>query len=105
MNITHLAKLVYEQAKTCGEEVVFRHRDDESKTWIPTKWNEFASKVKTLAKSLAYFGLKEQQRIAIYTPNKPDGSVVNFAAYSNRLVVVPLYATDSIVHNYYNLKV
>ena len=96
MNITHLAKLVYEQAKTCGEEVVFRHRDDESKTWIPTKWNEFASKVKTLAKSLAYFGLKEQQRIATYTQNKPEGLVVDFAAYSNRLVVVPLYATASI---------
>ena len=45
---------------------------------------------------LAYFGLKEQQRIATYTQNKPEGLVVDFAAYSNRLVVVPLYATASI---------
>ena len=96
MIITHLAKLVYEQAKARGEEVVFRHRNDETKTWIPTTWNEFAKKVKSLANTLAYFGLKEQQRIATYTQNMPEGLIVDFAAYSNRLVVVPLYATSSV---------
>ena len=96
MNINHLAELIKVQSKNRANEVVFRHRDDESNTWIPTTWSDFAKKVRSLAKALAAFGIKEQDRIATYTQNKPEGLITDFAAYENRAVVVPLYATSSV---------
>lgn len=41
-------------------------------------------------------GISTQENIATYTPNKPEGLVVDFAAYANRAVVVPLYPTGSL---------
>ncbi len=104
MNITHLSKLAQEQGKKRADQIVFRHRDDESKKWIPTTWNEFSQKVRSLAKALAAFGIKEHDRVATYTQNKPEGLIADFAAYENRVVVVPLYATSSIEQVVYILN-
>ena len=40
-------------------------------------------------------GVREQENIATYTQNRPEGLIIDFAAYENRAVVVPLYATSS----------
>ena len=96
MIFTHLSRLVPAQVKLRGEQVVLRHRDDATKTWIPTTWNQFADKVKKLASAMASFGIKEFDRCAIFSQNKPEGLIVDFALYENRAVAVPLYATSSV---------
>lgn len=76
--------------------VAFRHKDEATNTWVPTTWKDFSDKVMKVAKAMAAFGIKEHDCIATYTQNKPEGLIVDFAAYANRAVVTPLYATSSV---------
>ncbi|MGL4292954.1 MAG: AMP-dependent synthetase/ligase [Bacteroidales bacterium] len=96
MIITHLSKLVFAQAAAAGEKIAFRHRDDATKSWIPTTWSEFSKKVITVAKAMASLGIKEHDCVATFTQNKPEGLMVDFGMYANRGVVVPLYATSTV---------
>ncbi|MDO5570892.1 MAG: long-chain fatty acid--CoA ligase [Bacteroidales bacterium] len=95
MIITHFSKLVHAQAQQVGDQIAFRHRDYATESWIPTTWKSFSEKVMKAAKALVSFGVKEQDRIATFTQNMPQGLITDFAAYANRLIVVPLYATSS----------
>lgn len=104
MIITHLSKLVHEQAAVVAEQIAYRHRDIKTKSWIPTSWKDFSKKVMTAAKAMAAFGVKEHECVATFTQNKPEGLIVDFAAYANRGVVVPLYATSSEQQVEYILK-
>ena len=104
MIITHLSRLIHEQAAAVAEKVAFYHRDDRSKTWIPTTWRKLSGAVMTLAKAMASFGLKEQECIATFTQNRPEGIIADFAAYANRAIAVPIYATSSERQVAYILK-
>lgn len=95
MTIHHFSQLVHRQAEKYGKEIAFRHKDKSTGEWISTTWNSFSKQVKTVAKSMASIGVKVQENIATYTQNKPEGIIVDFAAYANRAVVIPLYATSS----------
>lgn len=96
MIITHFSRLIHLQAAKHGNEVVFRHKDYTTQSWAPTTWAQFAEKVMKVAKAMAALGIKEQDCCATYTQNKPEGLIVDFAAYANRAVIVPLYATSSV---------
>lgn len=95
MTIKHFSQLVRSQAEKYGERVAFRHKDENSGKWVSTSWKVFAEKVKSVSRALAEIGVKEQENVATYTQNKPEGLIVDFAAYANRAVMVPLYATSS----------
>ena len=95
MTIYHFSQLVHRQAEKYGKRTAFRHKDKSNGKWISTTWNTFSQQVKTVARSLASIGVQVQENIATYTQNKPEGIVVDFAAYANRAVVIPLYATSS----------
>lgn len=45
---------------------------------------------------MAAVGIKEQENIATYTQNTPEVLILDFAAYYNRAVIVPLYPTSSV---------
>ena len=104
MVITYLSKLVRGQAAAMPDHVAFRHRDDATQTWIPTTWAQFSAKVEKAARALAVLGMAVHDKIATCTQNKPEGLIVDFAAYQNRLAVVPLYATSSSAQIEYILK-
>ena len=45
--------------------------------------------------ALEILGLKEEQRIAVFSQNDPDIIVTDLAAFANRAVPVSIYATSS----------
>ena len=96
MVIKNFSNLIRRQAEKYGNREVFRHKDYKTKQWVSTSWNKFAQQVDTIAKALAELEVKEQENLATYTQNKPEGLIIDFAAYANRAVIVPLYATSSL---------
>lgn len=96
MVIKNFSNLIRRQAEKYGNREVFRHKDYKTNQWVSTSWNKFAQQVDTIAKALAELEVKEQENLATYTQNKPEGLVIDFAAYANRAVIVPLYATSSL---------
>lgn len=96
MKFKHLSDLANQFAKKYQDKTAFFHRNEETGEWLPTSFRDFADKVKKAARSLAAIGVKEQDRVAVFSQNKPEIVISNFAVYSNRAIDIPLYATSTV---------
>lgn len=95
MNEHHLAVLVHRQAEKYGDKNALYYRDYDKSQWIPITWNEFSQTAKQAANALFELGIKECENIGVFSQNKPECLITDFAAYDNRAVTIPLYATSS----------
>ena len=95
MGCTHFAGLIFEQARKFGTRTALKVRNNESGKWSKISWNTFGEKVMLTAKAMAEVGVKEQQNIGVYSQNMPEYIYTDFAAFANRAVAVPMYATNS----------
>ena len=91
----HLSVLIHSQAEKYGEKIALKYRDYETTQWIPVTWNEFSATVRQAARAMAALGIKEQENIGVFSQNKPECLYTDFAAFANRAVTIPLYATSS----------
>ncbi|MDD4516620.1 long-chain fatty acid--CoA ligase [Massilibacteroides sp.] len=95
MMVYHFAELVHRQAEKYGSRTALKYRDDKNKKWLKISWQEFADLVLLTAKAMAEFGVTVQENIGICSQNMPQCLFTDFAAYANRAVSIPLYATNS----------
>ena len=95
MTYHHLSVLVHRQAEKYGEKTALRYRDYQTAQWIPISWNQFSKTVRQAANSLVALGVQEKENIGIFSQNKPECLFTDFAAFANRAVTIPLYATSS----------
>ncbi|MBR0432173.1 MAG: long-chain fatty acid--CoA ligase [Bacteroidaceae bacterium] len=95
MNSSNLSVLIHEQAKVYGDKTALSYRDYTTSTWKPISWREFSHTVALVSNALIQLGVKEQENIAVFTQNKPEGVCVDFGAYGIRAVSIPFYATSS----------
>jgi len=95
MENLHLSQLVFTQAKKYGERTALYHREEQTDEWTKISWNAFANQVSTIAKAFVGIGVVEHQRIAQFSQNKAENLIVDFALFSNRAIMIPLYATSS----------
>jgi long-chain acyl-CoA synthetase len=95
MNYYHYAELVARQAEKYGQRTALKHRDEVSGKWLKISWREFADKVMLTAQAMAEFGLNPHDKIGVYSQNMPQYLYTDFGAYSNRIVSIPMYATNS----------
>lgn len=95
MNYPHYSQMVVAQAKKYGNKNAMYYRDDSKASWIGISWNQFASDIKSVAKALFEVGVKPQNTIALFSQNRPESFIVDFAAYALRAVTVPMFATSS----------
>lgn len=91
----HLSVLVHRQAEKYGEKVALKYRDYGTQQWIPITWNRFSQDVLQAANAMVALGIAEQENVGIFSQNKPECLFVDFAAFANRAVTIPLYATSS----------
>jgi long-chain acyl-CoA synthetase len=96
MENLHLSQLVFSQAKKYGERAALYHREEQTDEWTKISWNAFANQVTTIAKAFIEIGVKEEQRVAQFSQNKAENLIIDFALFSNRSIMVPLYATSSM---------
>lgn len=90
-----LTELITSQANKYKDREVFSHKDYASNSWIPTNWNQLEESVNKISYALEIIGIKEQENIAIFSQNRPEIIITDFAAFKNRAVPVPIYATSS----------
>lgn len=92
--INILTTLAEVQAAKHGGKPAFYHRDSEGR-WVPTSWSDFAKSVDHIACALETLGLMPSDMIAVFSANRPENLIIDFAAFRNRAVPVSLYATSS----------
>jgi long-chain acyl-CoA synthetase len=95
MTYHHLSVLVHQRAEKYGDKVALKYRDYETSQWIPITWNQFSQTVRQVANALVELGVQEEENIGIFSQNKPECLYVDFGAFANRAVTIPLYATSS----------
>ena len=87
--------LITRQAERYGDREALRYRDYVTQAWTSMSWNRFKRDIEREARALYKTGVEPQGKIAIFTQNCPEILVSHFAAFYNRAVPVPIYATSS----------
>lgn len=91
----HFAELVHRQAEKYGSRTALKYRDNVTGKWLKISWREFSEKVMLTAKAMAEFGIEVQDNVGVYSQNMPQCLYTDFGAYANRVVSIPMYATNS----------
>ncbi len=91
----HFGKIAFEKAKQFANRTVLKYRDDSLNIWKSVTWSELSCQVDTIAKSLIELGVKEEDRIAIFSQNMVEIIAVDLACQAIRATTVPMYATSS----------
>lgn len=91
-----LTTLVADRTLRHAEREAFYFRTDAANPWQATTWAQFKNDVDAAACALETLGVGVQDRMALFTANRPEMLTVDFAAYANRAVPVALYGTSSL---------
>ena len=95
MSMKHLSALVDLQVERLGADyAVLKYRDEKGE-WLTISWGQFQNQVRLAANAMVELGVEEEDNVGIFSQNKPESFVVDFANMYNRAVSVPLYATSS----------
>ena len=90
-----LTNTVSTQAAKYGDREVFRHKNSVDGEWIITSWNQYQKQVEEIAHAMGTLGLNPQENIAVFSSNRPEILITDYAAYANRAVPVSIYSTSS----------
>ena len=94
-NLSHLALLIHEQAKTYGDREVLIYKDFGGTTWESYSWNQFSQTVKLVSNALLNLGVKVQENVGVFSQNSAPYLFCDFGAWGIRAVTIPFYATSS----------
>jgi long-chain acyl-CoA synthetase len=94
MDAGHLAVMFAEVAAAHGTRPATRVPDGES--WLVRSYSSLAADVRRLAAQLIARGLEPGDRVAIFSQNVPEWTLVDLACASAALVSVPLYPSSSV---------
>ena len=93
--MNRFVRLIPEQQAKYGEREALRFRDYETQVWSSITWNGFAEQIERAAGALLMGGVEPQGRVCLFTQNCPEVLITHFAAFYNRAIPVPIYATSS----------
>ncbi len=95
MQYDQLSTMISRQAEHYGERTCLKYKNYETGAWVPVSWTRVDEIVKLEAQAMAALGIGVQENVGIFSQNMPEYIYTDFAAYANRAVNVPLYATSS----------
>lgn len=89
-----LTELISRQAAIYGQREAYYYK--EGNKWQPTSWLELLNNTDTVACAMEIIGVKENNNITIFSANRPEILISDFAAYANRAVPVSIYSTSTV---------
>ena len=90
-----LTTLIRRQLERYPSERPALWQRDRDGRWLPISWQELARMASSAACAMEILGLREQERIAVFSPNDPRILATDFGCFANRAVTVSIYATSS----------
>ena len=93
MRDTHLAHMVHNQAARYGTKTALRYKSGDH--WHDISYHSLGERIRTAAKALLELGVREGEMVGIYSGNRPEWTIADFAILSIRGVSVPIYATST----------
>ena len=93
MRETHLAHMVFNQAARYGTKTALRYKSGDH--WHGMSYRSLGERIRTAAKALLEFGVRESEMVGIYSGNRPEWTIADLAILSIRGLSVPIYATST----------
>lgn len=90
-----LTNIIHRQAEKYGDREAYSYKAPGTETWVPTSWTDLRHQVDSVARAFEILGYKEFDHIAIFSANRPEILITDFAAYANRMVPIPIYSTST----------
>ena len=90
-----LTTLIARQTARYGSREAYFYKAKEGAGWEPTSWNDFSLKVESIACALETLGIKETDKLNIFSANRPEIIITDFASYANRAVPISIYSTST----------
>lgn len=91
-----LTGLVHNQTIKYGDRAAFAFKNNQSGAWTDTSWAQFSQDVDNASYAMDIVGIEPEQKIGVFTANRPQVLITDFAAFQNRAVPVSIYATSSL---------
>ncbi len=100
--IPFLGDLLAAKVERLGDRAALRFR--EAGQWREISWRRLGEEVRAAARSLVDLGVAEGDRVAIWSANRPEWTIVDLACQQIRAVSVPLYSSASEAQARYILR-
>lgn len=89
----HLAHMVRNRARQYGGKIALRAKSGGR--WKDMTYEALGEQVRAVAKFLLEMGVREGERVGIFSPNRPEWTIADYGILSVRGVSVPIYATNT----------
>jgi len=93
METNHLALMIRASAREYADKTAMRHKVGDA--WHSITYGELGEKIRTAAKALLELGIRQGDRVGIFSPNRPEWAIADFAILSVGAVSVAIYATET----------
>jgi len=88
--------MLREKASVYNTREVFRYKDKINSVYKSISWSELIEYTEKVSQSLIELGFGYNDKIGIFSANRPEWTIADFGILSVRGVVVPFYATSSV---------
>lgn len=93
MQIDHLGLMIHEACSRGGETIALRRKLDGA--WQETTYREMGETIRSLARALRTLGIGTTDPVAIFSQNRPEWAIADFAVQTLGCISVPVYATNT----------
>lgn len=93
MNKQHLGALIFHSAQTYTTETAMRAQTGGQ--WRSYTYQEMGDRVRQIARALLALGVQPGDRVGIFSENRPEWALVDFAILTVQGISVPIYATNT----------
>jgi long-chain acyl-CoA synthetase len=85
--------MIRESARKFGDKTAMRAK--EAGSWKSISYYGLDEQIRDVAKALIIIGLREHETVGIFSPNRPEWAIADFAILNARAISVPIYATST----------
>ncbi len=93
MTDNHLGQIITDTLDRHGDRIAMRYKAQDQ--WVSLTYNAVGLNVRCLAAALIRAGLEPGDRVAIYSGNRHEWALTDFACIMAGLVSVPIYSTNT----------
>lgn len=94
MQQQHLTRMILDRVQKYGQRPALFFKANGQ--WEHLTWQEMGEQIKSVSRALLQFGLKEQERVGIYSLNKPQWTISDYGIMGVRGITTTIYATNSV---------
>ncbi|MEA3288174.1 MAG: long-chain fatty acid--CoA ligase [Candidatus Marinimicrobia bacterium] len=102
MKYEHIGQMIIEKIAEYGNHTALRYKAEDN--WASLTYVEFGQKIRRLACALINAGIQRGDTVGIYSANRYEWAVSDFACIMAGAVSVPIYATNTKEQAQYIVK-